>query len=96
MTDTPLTRTPTSQAGLTSLLDFVVVVSLILLTAGILFALVFVPIPEKNATLFAALSGGVVGSSLTAYVQWRWGSSKGSAAKDQTISEMVSTSGPVQ
>ena len=60
-----------------TVLDFIVVIGLLVLIGYIFMALTFVNIPEKNATLFAALAGGVVGSSLTAYVQWRWGSSKG-------------------
>ena len=72
-----------------TVLDFIVVIGLLVLIGYIFVALTFTAIPEKNATLFAALAGGVVGSSLTAYVQWRWGSSKGSADKDQTISTMA-------
>ena len=78
-----------SRADLTSWLDFIVVLGLLVLFAGILGALVFVNIPEKNETLFAGLSGSVVGASLTAYINWRWGASSGSAAKDATIATMA-------
>lgn len=68
-------------------LDAAVVLLLILLVAGVLAALAFVAIPDKNMTLFASLAGGIVGSSFTAYIQWRWGSSKGSAMKDQALAD---------
>jgi hypothetical protein len=73
---------------LTDRLDAFVVVSLVLLLGGILAALVFVPIPKDNVELFSALASGVVGAGVGAYVGYRFGSSKGSAAKDQTISAL--------
>ena len=79
--------------SLVTVLDFVVVLFILALITGILLALTFVDIPEKNETLFAALSGGVVGSSFTAYIQWRWGSSKGSADKDRVLSNMAAGGG---
>jgi drug/metabolite transporter (DMT)-like permease len=95
MTDTPPSSAPVAaparpRAPVTTILDFVVVVGLLLLVAGILAALAFVSIPEKNETLFAALGGGVIGSGLTAYINWRWGASSGSAAKDAALAAMAS------
>lgn len=76
-----------------SRLDAAVVLALIGLIAGILWVLAFVDIPQKNATLFAAIAGGVVGSGLTAYINYRWGASKGSAAKDETINALAKSAG---
>ena len=69
----------------TSRLDQLVIVALLFLLGSALFILAFVDIPDKNSSLFSAIIGGVIGSGLTAYIQNRWGSSKGSAAKDATI-----------
>jgi hypothetical protein len=92
MTDTP-DPASAKPRDLTGHLDFIVVVGLLLLITGILAALAFVNIPEKNETLFAALGGGVIGSGLTAYINWRWGASSGSAAKDATISNLAKGDG---
>ena len=70
-------------------LDALVIVGLLFMVGSALFVLAFVNIPDKNQSLFAAIVGGVIGSGLTAYVQNRWGSSKGSAAKDATITALT-------
>lgn len=70
-------------------LDAFLVVALVLLMGGILTALIFVPIPKDNEELFSALASGVVGSGIGAYIGYRWGSSKGSATKDETISALT-------
>lgn len=92
MTDTPpITPAPKPTPDrVTAILDVIVVAGLLLLIGGILVALAFVNIPEKNETLFAALGGGVIGSGLTAYINYRWGSSRSSATKDSTIAAMAS------
>lgn len=72
-----------------SRLDALVIVALIFLLGSALYILAFVSIPDKNSSLFAAIVGGVIGSGLTAYIQNRWGSSKGSAAKDTTIAALT-------
>lgn len=70
-------------------LDTAVILALIFLMGSALFILAFVNIPDKNQTLFAALVGGVIGSGMTAYINYRWGSSKGSAAKDAMMATMA-------
>ena len=70
-------------------LDALVIVGLLFMVGSALFVLAFVNIPDKNQSLFAAIVGGVIGSGLTAYVQNPWGSSKGSAAKDATITALT-------
>lgn len=73
-------------------LDAFVVIGLLLLLAGILATLAHVPIPKDNQTLFAALAMAV-SSGLSLYLGYRWGSSKGSAAKDATIADLAKGSG---
>lgn len=75
-------------------LDAVLIIGLLVLLAAVLGVLSFVAIPKENMTLFAALSSGVVGASVAAYVGYRWGSSKGSASKDVTIATMAANAGP--
>lgn len=70
-------------------LDAAVFFALLFLLGSAIYILAFVPVPDKNMTLFAALVGGVIGSGVTTFVQWRWGSSKGSAAKDETIAALT-------
>ncbi len=70
-------------------LDALVIFGFLVLLGGVLAALVFRTIPADNMPLFAALSSGVLGSGLGAYVGFRWGSSKGSAAKDATIATLA-------
>ena len=70
-------------------LDALVIMALLSLLGFALWALVFVNIPEKNETLFAAVVGTVLGGGLGAYIQYRWGSSKGSQAKDATIANLT-------
>lgn len=72
-----------------SILDKAVVLGLLFMLASALFILAFVPIPDKNSSLFSALVGGVIGAGTMAYVNNRWGSSKGSAVKDATITALV-------
>lgn len=74
-------------------LDAAVILLLMVMLGGVLAVLAFVNIPDKNETLFAAIAGGVVGASFTAYIQWRWGSSKGSAMKDQALADMAKGQG---
>lgn len=73
-------------------LDVVVILGLLTLLAGVFVALTFVTIPTENRTLFAALAM-IVGNGLGVYLGYRWGSSRGSAAKDQTIADLAKGSG---
>lgn len=66
-----------------------VVVALVFILGSVLYILAFVDIPDKNQTLFASIAGGVVGASIMAYINNRYGSSKGSAAKDATIADLT-------
>lgn len=54
-----------------------------------LAVLAFADIPDKNLELFTAISSGVLGSSFMAWINYRWGSSRGSAGKDATIAAMA-------
>lgn len=72
-----------------SRLDALVVFVLLILLGFVLYALVYQPIPKDNMTLFAALSTGTVGMGLGSYIGYRFGSSKGSTAKDDAITELT-------
>lgn len=71
------------------MLDAAVIIGLLFILASAIYILAFVNIPEKNETLFAALLGTVVGGGVMAYINNRWGSSKGSAEKDKTIAAIA-------
>lgn len=77
------------NADMNTRLDTVVILAVLFLISSAMFILAFVNIPDKNQTLFAALVGGVIGASLSTYVSYRWGSSKGSSVKDDTISQLM-------
>lgn len=79
----------TDQTNTSDRLDAAVIIGLLIILGGVMAALVFVQIPEKNATLFAALAGTVVGAGLMAFINNRWGSSKSGTAKDATIASML-------
>lgn len=70
-------------------LDAAVVLSLIVLLGGVLLILAFVQIPKDNLTLFGSIGSGVVGAGIAAYIGYRWGSSKGSQAKDDAIATLT-------
>lgn len=71
-------------------LDAAFIFAMLFLMGSAVFILGFHDIPKDNMPLFAALTSGTVGSSIGAYVGYRWGSSKGSQAKDDTIVQMAS------
>jgi hypothetical protein len=75
-------------------LDALIISGLLFLLGSAVYILAFVTIPPKNEDLFSALVGGVIGASLMAYVNNRWGSSKGSATKDNTIQALVGQTPP--
>lgn len=54
-----------------------------------LWLLGFVTIPPANKDLFVFIVGQVVGASMLAIVNWYFGSSKGSSAKDDTIATLA-------
>lgn len=69
-------------------IDFMFLGAIIFWVSGAGLILAFVNIPDKNLPIFASLvSGGIVGT-LGLYAGYRYGSSRGSAAKDGVISDM--------
>lgn len=66
---------------------------LIVFLALVMGALAFLPIPKENLQLFTALAMLIAGAVGT-FVGYRWGSSKGSQAKDATIAAMASPTDP--
>ena len=81
-------------SGAESRLDAALVLGLLIILGGAVAVLAFVAVPKDNQSLLAALLGAVVGGGLTAYVNYRWGSSRGSAAKDETIAALAKKDGP--
>ena len=58
------------------------------LLAAALGGLMFVPVPTDNRDLAIAIVTGVLGASVKDIVGYYFGSSKGSAAKDETIARL--------
>jgi hypothetical protein len=67
---------------------FILGVVIITLGAGFLGVLVFVPIPEGNQRIIDVAAGLVLGWG-GAVVQFYFGSSSGSTAKDEAISDLA-------
>lgn len=69
-------------------------IALILVAAGVgaFAALLFVPVPAANAHQFDLVLGNLEGAFVTA-VAFYLGSSRGSAAKDETIASLSGKSG---
>lgn len=70
-------------------LDAAVIIILLFTLVGVLIALVFIPIPKDNVELFSALASGVIGSGVSGYLGYRFGSSRGAAAKDAVIAAQL-------
>jgi len=66
----------------------------LIITVGF-FAIVgimlFHEIPQGSKDMLGPIIGGVVGASVSTIVQYRWGSSAGSAAKSDHISMLTGT-----
>jgi hypothetical protein len=70
-------------------IDTFLAIAIVVLLFAIVLILAFQPIPEKNMTLFASLGSGVIGAGFGTLIGYRWSSSKGSAAKDDTIAAIA-------
>ncbi len=68
--------------------------AMILLLAAALGVLMFVRIPDANRDLAIALITGVLGASVKDIVGYYFGSSKGSASKDETIARLSARNDP--
>lgn len=69
-------------------LDAVVILGLFALLSAILGVLAFIAIPDKNVQLFTALASGVVGAGVATIINNRWGTSRSSERKDDTIAKL--------
>lgn len=69
-------------------LQFIVVIAVLTAFLGIVFVLLFRAIPAENKDPIMLLLGGIVGSVIT-MVGFYYGSSKGSAKKDEVIKEQI-------
>lgn len=70
------------------MLQFVTALAVLTAFLVIVFVLLFRPIPEANKDAVMLLLGGIIGSVGT-MVAFYYGSSKGSAKKDDIIKEQV-------
>lgn len=65
------------------------VIWLLTMATGAGLILAFVHIPKENGTLFTTLVTSLVVGGLLTFIGFLWGSSKGSAAKDETIASLT-------
>lgn len=73
----------------TDQLDAAVIIILLFTLVGVLIALVFIPIPKDNVELFSALASGVIGSGVSGYLGYRFGSSRASQAQQAVIASQL-------
>lgn len=64
------------------------------LLAGVLCALLFIPIPDQNRDLVIALASGVVGASCLTIVGYYFNVPKSNGQKDATIATLVDKQPP--
>ncbi len=57
-------------------LDAIVVIACLIIMAAVMWALVFIQIPQPNLPILASLASGIFGAALGAYVGARWGNKK--------------------
>lgn len=81
-----------TQKSVESPLDAGIIMILLLMLTGSLAVLAFVTVPHDNLPVFIALASNGIVAPIVAYVSFRWGSSKGSQAKDETIASMAKES----
>lgn len=74
--------------------EMAIAAALFAMLAGILLILAFHEVPKENQTLFTSLASGVVGAGAMALLNFLWGSSSGSQAKDATISALSAPTPP--
>jgi hypothetical protein len=60
---------------------------------AIVGVMLFHEVPEASKDMLGPLIGGVVGAALSTIVQYKWGSSAGSAAKSDHIATLTGTTG---
>lgn len=70
-------------------LDAGIILLLILEGAGVIGLLAFVSIPDKNLPILSAFAAALITGPIGVYTGFRWGSSKTSQQKDETIATMA-------
>jgi hypothetical protein len=60
----------------------------ILIVLGLCFAMIFLPIPKDNQQYANTILGFLLASAIGTLINWRWGSSKGSADKNEIMKGM--------
>lgn len=58
-----------------SFLDTALVMTCLLILAGVVAILAFVRVPQENLPILAGLASGIFGSVITGYIGFRWGAS---------------------
>lgn len=72
-----------------SYVDVLLASAIVVWVSGIILVLSFVTIPKDNMPLFAALASGGVLGTLGTLIGYRWGGSKASDQKTDTISAIA-------
>ena len=72
-----------------SFVDVLLASAIVVWVTIILFILAFVSIPDKNMPIFAALASGGVLGTLGTLIGYRWGNSRGSDQKTDTLSAIA-------
>ncbi len=59
--------------NMTTLLDAAMVMTCVLILAGVVGILAFVQVPQANLPILASLASGIFGAVISGYIGFRWG-----------------------
>lgn len=85
---TPSKPSTSTTAVVLGKLEIMPVIALILIVSFIALIFILVFMGKSDSDTFKLLVGALIGSGFTAITQYYFGSSKGSATKDDTISNL--------
>ena len=60
---------------------------------AVVFIMLFHEIPQGSKDMLGPIIGGIIGASVSTIIQYKWGSSAGSAAKSNTIAGQMTGTG---
>ena len=67
----------------TSALDAMVVMTCLLILAGVVAILGFIKVPQENLPILAGLASGIFGAVIAGYIGFRWGATATSNKKPE-------------
>ena len=70
--------------NIASALDAMVVMTCLLILAGVVALLAFVPVPQANLPILASLASGIFGAVISGYIGYRWGATATSNKKPES------------